>query len=178
MVAFSRLKKFEKRIQVAKDVMAQLRSEKLIAENGVPLKLGDPIAFSADTQVCDMTAKTTCVACALGSLFVTTVERMDRLRVFEAGYAHPYDYRTYTYETDKFRLDISWSQIEVYLSRIFSQSQLRLIEIAFEFGLGMYTASGDEELKALKFNKGFQSSRKRMERIMRNIIRNEGTFVP
>ena len=68
------------------------------------------------------------------------------------------------------------------LNSLFSYSQLRLIEIAFERGLGAFK-DYDYNLepstkRAAQFGRKFKTEKSRLRAIMKNIVENKGTFIP
>jgi hypothetical protein len=65
------------------------------------------------------------------------------------------------------------------LNKVFSRSQLILIELAYEHGLG-YFNGGDagSSTAAINFGGKYDSEEKRLVAIMKNIVKNKGTFKP
>lgn len=150
---FASLSNAEKRVQIAKDVLAQLALKKIQPEQGAYVE-------SSNGE--------TCQACALGALFVCTAVRTgNKLEdvVLDAA------------SDDYFGFD----HIREQLSPLFSEAQLGKIERAFEgWGAGDEPSDTNKygSLMTEAYNDGISSPRVRMERIMRNIIANNGTFVP
>lgn len=180
---FAKLGKAEKRVQIAKDVISSLKSRKMSASPGVYFRstkanfekfeqLNIP---SSEIEVQDvMNNVQSCEVCALGAVFVCAVKRANKLKMEEIG-----EHELYV----KFGLDSN--QISPYIDKFFSPTQRMLIENAFE----MYTVNNKIDMRiseeifmtAVKYNRGFHhrtSSNMRMIRIMKNIIRNKGTFDP
>jgi hypothetical protein len=63
------------------------------------------------------------------------------------------------------------------LNKIFSTSQLKLIEIYFEANGGLFRDYDEDDRIEVFYNKN-SSDKKRLQLIMENIVENEGTFVP
>lgn len=146
----------ETRILIAKDVLKALKSRHLRATPMTYLSsdaLGtwnNPDIFGK--QVCELLKQKPCYVCVIGALFVGQVERFNKLK-----------YNGPLYSDD----------IREELTKAFSMKQLEMIEACFE---GWY----DDNLKfdGTPFSNKYPDATKRMEAIMRNIIRNKGTFVP
>lgn len=176
-----KLSKPEARVAIARDVLSQLRSQKLVAESGnycymfpkgSPNELGDiPEVISQqdvdnkiDLQDIFKKKVQKCEVCAKGALFVSMVRKYDNVPIPVNGVGD--SYLDGTYVTSKLR-------------RYFSGSQLELIEYAFELGTaGIPTASETVKYNASSFCEQYDSDKERMIAIMKNIIKNEGTFIP
>jgi hypothetical protein len=168
-----------KRVIIAKDVLRQLNLGKIIAKTGTYLKsdtISDIImeieyygnSQKGDQQLCDIfSGIDSCKACALGSVFVATVKIADKLKFNEI-------------EFDSWGDTIHSDSMHEYLEDFFSLRQLYMIENAFERKDINTIYQVDEALSkaCIAFNKGVKSSRERLERIMENVIRNNGTFIP
>jgi len=184
-----------KRVIIAQDVIDQLNVGKIKAENLTYLaskELQDIISNSEEdrtdstgekqlkkelrqTEVCDILNKNNCTACALGSIFVSAVGINDKLKVKDV-ISH------YGYETEV----VSSDKMHSYLGSIFSKRQLHMIENAFEGSVvnELLLPNVTDEEKCVAFNGGLseeggiKNPKKRLIRIMENIIENNGTFVP
>jgi len=71
------------------------------------------------------------------------------------------------------------------LNKIFSKKQLQLIEVYFEkgdgwFGEAGYTGNyiGEDSRHVEYFNEAYPDDDERLVEIMKNIVANDGTFVP
>lgn len=174
---FKKMTAAEKRVQIAKDVIAQLDTKRLRAFEGVyvrgrggssNLKI-DPEVFlldeTLDTEVRDLLAPQ-CDVCAKGGLFVAAVDRFDKLKLGDdlcpignhGGCSDPVE----------------------YLTGFFEYNQLELIEYAFERGGAGDIVCGHEDMfkAAEKFGRKFRSDDARMRAIMKNVIKHNGTFKP
>jgi hypothetical protein len=162
---FTAMTPAQKRVRIAQDVLEWMKFGRIVATNGEYMSVVD----ERDRQRKASTVNGfTCHACALGSVFAVSVER---------GLATPTrGSLNNTYDED----------MRNKLGKHFDERQLLMIEDAFE-GFG---ASNDAratgfcaDIKKYKNVDGISvrdpdASRLRMERIMNNIIANDGTFVP
>jgi len=167
---FSKLTDAEKRVTIAKDVLKQLRAKRLIATHMVYFnsekveEFYSQTIFNRDTELelSEVIKDEKCNVCALGSLFVCAVDRLDKLKLINFGRCQMQDYLMF-----------------------FSKKQLDLIECVFEKDMGFmseymskYKSKYKLDLKiAINYTKGIRSPAKQMEKIMKNIIRNKGTFI-
>lgn len=183
--AFNKLTKPQKRVQIAKDVLAQLKIGFLKAKTGVytDSKSLDRIfqkinnTYDLDqsnlsnllnVEVKDIFDKDkSCTVCGIGSLFVCAVKRLDKLKL-----------------KDLFNdADIAQSDVHSYLSKYFSLLQLNLIESAFEGGEFLNSPYYDnikavsQSEKAVSYFDGQRiNSTEKLKAIMNNIVENNGTF--
>lgn len=129
--------KSEMRVNIAKDVIAQIKAKKITPLSGAYL--------------CIDREEKTCEACALGSMFMTHVAKMNPLDVIFGDIC-----------------EVDDDEMRKQLSKFFSEDELWEIENAFERD-GMspegcsYLDEDDDERRLLL--------------IMRNIIKNNGKFV-
>lgn len=170
---FQKLSPSQKRIQIARDVLAQLASKKLVAQPGVWLSQAGESSFLSEKVALtkkDVEVQTVlsglkkCEGCALGGMFMCAVERADKLKVSDlSGFSDVQD--------NYADLSVEGSDAFGYLKKFFSESQLNLIECAFEQGNGN---SYDGRSENFVYNIDDPSERMRL--IMENIIANNGTF--
>jgi hypothetical protein len=190
--AFEKLSPEKKRVQIAKDVLKALDTKAFLPRNGA-FVIGADGALGAiplierdtpqDLQVCEAAAFDQCRVCALGGLFVTAVQRADKLTVRELRKLEGYE-RSYNLADPL--VGLSDDSVVPYLERFFDKGQLFLIEAAFEGGRGWASAydvdvfdlKEDDYFKAKAFCGDLKTPAGRMRRIMNNIIANNGTFVP
>lgn len=115
-----------------------------------------------------MLEKLPCKVCALGGIFAATVKRFNKFESVP---------------------DLSMDEGYDYLEDYFSKQQLDMIECAFELGHGrvFYEENniyGDNELgkklgnSCIEFGKQYKAGEARMVAIMKNIIKNNGSFKP
>lgn len=174
--AFERLTHAQKRVTIAHDVIAQLKSEKLVAESGVyvtGINTGD--RFNPNTQLKTIFNQTSqCNVCGIGALFVCMVKRINNIKVKDIST------KTTNYDLEN---SIFQDTLTNYLDGYFTQDQLSHIEKAFECtitnhlsqdqmdndsGRYFYDQSNSERLRL--------SAEERLTFIMLNIIKHNGTF--
>ncbi len=171
MTKFENLKPAEKRVAIARDVLAQLAAKRFVAKQGEwvdELRNRKGLGQDENAEVCKITKKQkTCNVCAMGALFVAAVERADRLKVSDV-------LKTLDdYERDN-NYGLNQDALFNYVKRFFSLDQMEAIETAFERGEGA-TSHSDE---AAEFNQDDTDPDTRMRLIMENIIVNKGRFRP
>lgn len=162
---FDAMAKAQKRVAIAKDVLAYLRAGKIKTDvpgylNDVDLRNGEQVRDSL--QATDQA----CQACAIGACFVAANLRADDLVVHREAL-------------------LLAGGMRDYLARWFSRGQLYLIEAAFECdaetatdrGVGDRLARRAEDFGLAHGNRCKNRTR-RMRAIMQNIIDNGGTFKP
>ena len=166
---FKKATKAQKRVMIAQDVLAQIKTKRYVAESGCwvqpNIKAACEKNLKDEDSVQELFAKKkikSCNVCALGGLFMscinlnnnTTVE--DLKKEFYIG--------DFVYDDSK---------ISNGLNRIFTQKQLILIETYFEGGEGYFRGGNKTQTFLESYNDD-----ERLEMIMQNIIDNDGTFVP
>lgn len=164
---FKAATKAEKRVMIAKDVIAQLKAKKYIANTRSYIKYTG-IDYSCDVQS-NFDKINRCRVCALGGILLSTTKYKNKLK------ANNVNYITST--------DTSWN----LLKGIFDPKQILLIETAFEenyiagskVGRNKFFASltEKEQNKAIEFAPHL-TNEKKLIAICRNIIENKGTFKP
>jgi hypothetical protein len=171
--AFEKASPDEKRIIIAKDVIAQLKLKKFIAQTGVYF---DAIPESNQNNLLDWYDKfkeksikniineeeVSCKVCGIGGVFASCVRITNNI------------------STSKFKTGSQNDQtiVRKFLKKYFDIDQLRLIESAFEMSdFDDSNSLGELVQVSIRFGKQFNlSSNKRLVAIMKNIIRNKGTF--
>jgi len=181
-----KLTKAQMRVAVAKDVIAQLKSKKLIAKAGTYCDLHTAIMpEDRDRQVNEVLKNKTCSVCALGGIFVAQVNRFNDLKVCDVpNLRYRFDNGSYGENT------LYDDQIRGYIRKVFTPIQMSLIETAFEGRVilddaldgseSYYEGSSKfQQAEGMYFDGGRNiSDKERMILIMQNIIDNEGTFIP
>ena len=170
---FKKATKAQKRVMIAKDVLAQIKAERYFPERGEwvrPLWSDDQksidIKLDPNSSIKDAfksKAINSCEICALGGLFMSCTNLNNNTTV--------QDLKDETYIGDLVADD---DKISNGLNRIFTQGQLMLIESYFEGGEG-YFRCGNEKTEA--FLESYNDD-ERLKIIMQNIIDNNGTFKP
>ena len=174
--------KTELRIKIANDVIASIRAERYNARNGdyTPAKISDAFcvaAYGADgdpKDVCNVISKShKCGVCAVGALMLSTMRKDSKRLADLVG------------QQDSGPIDDINDGI-AYLSDIFNNNNLHMMEFAFEFG-GGYVQLDDLNLTRLStadriglalFGVCYKDSNDRLVAIMKNVVRNNGTFRP
>lgn len=174
---FDKLSPADKRIYIARDVLAQLQLGQLKAKSMTYVDGGafDKYLSARDKKrdLGELLDGEKCSACAIGSLFVCAVRVADRAPV-----------TSFLPIPEATRLDARDGKMREYLDRFFSREQQALIEAAFEGSdiAAHASVAGVEAATicaACAYNFGYnEKQRIRMTRIMRNIIRNGGDFNP
>jgi hypothetical protein len=198
--AFAKLSPEQKRVTVAKDVIAALNAKQIKAQANYYLKvystkLGPKKHTAAwyaemekqqeaDAQTELLAGKLQCSACAIGAVFTCAVERVNNLKVEDLKSARK-------------------SFMSSYLEGLFSREQLDLMEVAFERTSehaeslrdedGYYTAREHRSAvdSAIDFGRQFESDEWDkdenkptfdadgcMRAIMKNVSDNNGEFRP
>lgn len=171
---WNELTKAEKRVRIAKDALAQIRTKKVEVQSGTycdifsnKLKEGSQLNKILPTLEAD-----SCTVCAKGALFLAHVDRFNKLKIEDNG-----------------AFSANNSQIIDRLKGIFSIGQLDTIEAAFEMGVTQdaehilwdhSTAVEETELakRAIAFGEEYSDDLDRLVAILENIIENKGTFIP
>jgi hypothetical protein len=169
---FDALPMEERAVLVAKDVLLQLKLKALQPCSGTYLRPRSGISWEqvcptrsykwdAQKQIDKITEK--CEACAIGSVFLSSIRLFDKLKVEGVRTSYRATMINYVEEL-----------------QIFTSDNLDLIEKAFEEGAGLNGGVGVQDEKENRFNTQYWNSlsSKRLARIMRNVIKNKGTFVP
>lgn len=172
------------RVQIAKDVLALLKKKKISAEHGVYLSTNDPAWDALPVDVNPekkVEAPKKCEACAIGLCFVAALNRYNDLKikelsvnlgtVFKRGQRH-----------ECTQLSVEREHMVEYLAPWFTTKQLDMIEHAFE-GIDFARVSNKNEIARLeefhrKYAGDMSAANDTVIAIMKNIIKNKGTFKP
>jgi hypothetical protein len=184
---FNKLTQRQKAVALALDVIANIRLEKFMVEHrGYIAHHGDDEAPEAKLSVGTDAGKacllnSNCTVCAKGALFMTSVLKTNKVKVYDVLNADNEDMRTRILHKEK----------------IFDQKSYDLIEVAFEgsdvgdagdhldesykdnFGDTDWDAR-DEDIRSCKYNyhDKFMEPCQRLVAIMLNVVDNDGVFVP
>lgn len=181
---FKKLSAADKRIEIARDVIAQIKSAKYKAAMGVYVATASPIydddlmhgysnkgdETEREKQLCEVFQDMPkCTVCARGAMFVSACRMFNHFSVGEFADAGG--------TSDGADPD-SFSDYE---ETFFTKKQVGMIESAFEkdtdFGYGREACSRKDSLAAVLFGKQYGKAEERLTAIMQNIIKNEGDFV-
>jgi hypothetical protein len=175
--AFLKLSPAQKRVEIAKDVIKQLNSKKLIAAHMVYVRteIDNIEGITPETQLKKIFDKSEyCRVCGIGSLFVCTVKRANAIVCS--------DVMGCTCKSCISDMsDVDQETITSYLKKYFSVKQLQYIEIAFESRDDVVLSAKDvvnykEARSFFAYESNQFSADYRMRTIMQNIIDNKGTF--
>lgn len=176
--AFKKLSKAKQRIEIAKDVIVQLKNKTYFAETGTyvgaELTEGAEQMFgicyvdelNTQTNLAMKMGMINCDVCAKGALVMSHIMKTNDCE---------------TNELDS--LDDSSTIVE-RLHGVFEENQLHLIETAFECDERFIyendvTEFDEEEItRAVKFGERYSNETNRLIAICKNIIKNKGTFKP
>jgi hypothetical protein len=183
--AFKNATKAEKRVMIAKDVLAQIKAKRYIPESGTWVDANwnirggiDEIHETDSVQklFADRTIET-CSVCALGGLFMSCTNLNNNTCVSDINYGGE--------GTEIGERIEEGDTLSNGLNKIFSKKQLQLIEVYFEkgdgwFGEAGYTGNyiGEDSRHVEYFNDAYPDDDERLVEIMKNIVANDGTFVP
>lgn len=162
---FKAMTKPQKRVAIAKDVIAQVKLEKYRTTPGQYFSYMSSDAADScggDAQQY-LVGGGSCDVCALGAIFASTVKVKNTVTLVDAD-----------------RQDNE--SIAYYLKGIFDRKQLGLIEAAFErehrFAETEAGCTYEAAEAAVVFGLWYPENSKRMIAIMQNIVKNNGTFKP
>ena len=171
----------QRRVMLAKDVLASLEAKRLVPASCTYVdSLGD--VEQAKEVIEKYGVMPTCTACALGGLFIALLDRAGDKREMRSS-LHPYSDEVYR------RLEL-----------VFSKTQLKMIEVAYEADTlvnDLRIENRELAVACLNFSYcetpllecvsgsrrgpyyGVEDRREaRLTKVMKNIIRNKGTFDP
>ena len=176
---FKKLGKAAKRVEIAKDVIAQIKAKKYRA------KANEYITIPKSNKLKDednlqkkLPQIKSCSVCALGGLLMSSIKYENNLTygdVYNNGWTRSF---------------IENVNVNKLFNKLFTPKQLALIEGSFEEeannSFTNYYSREDnkviltpeEQKKCITFYKKFRSQENRLLGIMMNIIENSGTFKP
>lgn len=161
------------RILICYDALLQLRQKKVKATTGhyvFALDKQENFCKLPNSESVDVALNKAdkCEACALGTLFISRTRIFNKLKIKDAGY-------------EASSGEIKGSFIGQDLLAYFDKEQLALIEGCFEGGrVGYWGETLDFENRelAFRFNKKYKTSESTLIAILKNIISNDGIFMP
>lgn len=164
--------KAKERIQIAKDVIAQVKARRFVAECGTYVDVnrrGDGVAASVGDELSKLVKGKTCHVCAKGAFFIARLDRKNALELSRWDLGSGGN-RYYGADND---LCVD------YLSAAFSMEQLSIIERVFECWRSVGEENWDDlDRVVAAFEKKYPTPRARLLAIAENIIANSGTFKP
>ncbi len=169
---FKNLPQNEQRIRLAQDVIQHLHAKKLIATSNLYIAFGgednheEIVELNNHVELKEYAAnnEVSCEVCAIGALFISEVMYTNDVSMPSIKYP----------ESDK---------LYKRLSNYFKEDQLALIEVAFEmdswYAEQRCPGLPQTEIEAAEdFGLEFDGDDDRMTAIMRNMIANNGKFIP
>lgn len=202
-----KMKPSERRVVIIRDVLAKLDLKRLIATPGMWLDARPEVDEKAKPFITPRKLKRHknkelteilpehCYGCAMGAIFLSTIDRFDDCKVRdmfdEQSVLDNHDDES----SDNSNYGFDFRALKGKLTQFFEESQLQLIEIAFEWdtiddhprgSTDIRQASPEECHATITFsaivdatrNTGLERFERRMRAIMWNIIENRGTFRP
>ena len=165
--AFKRATKQERAVMVAKDALKMLDAGKTTAATGFWASFEDKFSDNEEVeneQICDLSDQFSgCKVCALGSLMLSEIRHTNNLKFSEVA-------GMLDYECEGHRLN-----------KVFSETQQKLMELAFEGGHGYFDAydcvSEKVQERIEYFYEKYPDSADRLRAILKNVVKNGGKFV-
>lgn len=166
------LTKAQRAVAVAKDIIKQLKLEKLnLAHAYCEGTFDTPLSPDADAQKHIGTIQKVCRVCAIGAAFLSHIRLYDDMRIA--------DLQLPLYEGAELNhpnyIGVEREQIVRKLRGTFTARQLDMIEDAYETS---YCGLRDAHTKSEKFGVQFGTSNEKLTAICKNIIKNDGVFKP
>lgn len=171
--AFNKFGKLKQRVEIAKDVLEQLDAKYLIAKPGNYVDYRLTLNSHDDEQEIKeaLDKRKSCTACGIGSLFVCTVKKFNKIKFGDLSYGTG--------------SSISQDDIHSYMGKYFTSFELYKIEAAFERTGSLHefmwnTPKYRALEKAANYFNNFNGEKlkpnERLKAIMNNIIKNNGVF--
>lgn len=161
--------KAQMRVRIAKDVLSTMRFMTIGRGNFVKLTTDFILPEDSKKAAKKLQKSKFCNVCALGACFISLVGIDNK----------------FSSDWDDLSGAPAGSTIQDRLSEYFDKEQIVLIENAFEQGTGYFTESNDQLVcgevdtaDAVAFGEKFYDDAKRLAAIMKNIVKNNGTFKP
>lgn len=163
-----RLTKAQRRVAIAKDVLKHLRTMRIAAGQYLHGYIESGIDNGEDAQARLPEIRKKCNVCAMGACLLGHIGAFDRLKMNSmfTSYGSPL---------------VDREEIVEILKNSFQKSDLLLIEAAFEktyYSWTLDVLSKEKILAAVRFGRKNGPPRKRLKAIMRNIVKNNGDFIP
>lgn len=163
---FKALSLKKQRIKIIKDVITLLEKESIVAITNrsyldIPkLKSYSELnkALTDNTQLHEVVDANRCIVCGIGGVFVSAIRLKNDFGIIDPD-------------------NISRENMVLYLGQWFRPEQMDAIEVAFE-ARGRFDGNRYLHFDAFEFGKQFRSAKDRLLAICKNILANDGKFVP
>lgn len=178
---FETASKTEKRILIAKDIMAQIKSKKFKAVCGIYTETSDACVKAEDLdstslQVGLEVSNVICECCAKGAIVLSKIRFANEVDIYKNIERNPTIYNDPAKIKDIFsikQLDLMESAFEVEDYKRLANEEInerltRLTTLVFS----------KKQIKAIKFGSKFKNANDRLIAIMENVIKNKGAFIP
>lgn len=167
---FKKMTQDEKRVRIAKDVLASLKANKIIATPGSYCDVNSNNYKSLENKSFQKLLlkenEVSCEVCAIGSLFVSLVSRENDFR-----------FKSNQLISGGTEAVLGIKDMIKKLHPLFTKKQLFLMELVFE-GDDINNKFKDKtEEKAYQIYKKFNTYEERLKYIMKNVIKNKGKFI-
>lgn len=181
--SFSKLGKMQKRVMIARDVIAQVKAKKFKVKTGTYCDLKINKKYKPEVEgelelqsLMESGVVEKCTVCAIGGIFASKVSIGNKFNINVEN-------DSWDDENPDLRIDNELSDDEIFknLENIYSSEELRKIEYAFE-GNDIDDSFWHEEdefhKNILSYSKVHKNVDNRLIAIMQNIIDNNGKFKP
>ena len=169
---FRKLAPSQQRLKVIKDVITYLEEGKITARRGRYLVLrGYKKVINDSDQLHELVEQAKCDACGIGSIFIAAVMLNNKLKISDLNGS----YGSSAADGIKTEGVEDWA-MRSYLATWFDGEQMNLIESAFEEDNAY--AAGTASQAAAEFGMSYNSDHERLLAICKNILANNGRFVP
>lgn len=178
---WKRSTRLERRVLIARDVIAQVKKGLYQAIAGKYAHImipGTRAGMEKDAQTCMLTEGAHCECCGVGSLLLSSIAFKDKVTA-------TFDWTGAAFIGSPYG---EYAEDGGYLRRLFGKRHLHLIETAFEvideeavadgYGDCDITTWSRAHARALAFGRRYHTDRNRLIAIMKNIVKNGGTFQP
>lgn len=173
---FKKATKAQKRVMIAQDVLDQIRAKRYVAASGTWVsptwQKGAADKLSHDDSVQKLFENKTlkkCNVCALGGLFMSCTVLNNKTKVEDLDDVS--ESLGDCISNDEYKMSNG-------LKSFFSYNQLILIERYFEGNNGWFVNYDNDVDHIEEFNEKYPDDMERLKKIMKNIVENNGTFVP
>lgn len=179
-INLDKLGKAEARILIAKDALKQMKFWKITA--GKYCEFNTVVPTGESLQKILPKVQQNCEVCAKGALFLSFVRKFNNVSTNDLNRQTSYDYNDWNnFNAEKEYVSADSGFICRKLEKYFTRTQLDLIEFAFE-GEDVcgdtWQKTEEYQDKVRAYSQQFPDDEERLKVILKNIVRNGGTFKP